>query len=123
MLLTKIEQKKLQSYVIKHMKKNYQLLEESFIDYSTDELTNPIGHSFVKNLIEQDYKQAFSLICTNYNADNKLTFMSQLIGYIFPNVNSNWMKYEILNESFTKRFKQYMKYECKCVEELPNILF
>ena len=123
MLLTKNEQKKLQLFVIDKMKENYQVLEESFIDYSTEELNNPIGQLFIKSLIEKDYKQAFNIICTNYNADNKLIFMEQLVDFFFPLVHQNWMKYEILEESFPKRFEQYMKYECEQVKTLPNIIF
>lgn len=56
MQLTRIEQEKIQSYVIKNMIENQQAIRNQFVDTS-NELT------FIDYMIEKNYKQAFDLCC------------------------------------------------------------
>ena len=96
MLLTRDEQEKLQLYVIKNMIENQQAIRAQFNDYEVD-----FGLQFIDYMIEKKYKQAFDLICANFNVYDSFIFMSHILYYFYPNIVKEQAKYNIFVQTNT----------------------
>lgn len=117
MLLTKTEQEKTQSYVIKNMIEEQQRIRELFEDKEYEQ-------AFIEYMINKDYANAFELCTRVFNVHANIDFMIELLNLFFPNVRRNWAKYYIfVHPSNPDDINKYVTYECKCAEELPQIIF
>jgi hypothetical protein len=120
MLLTKTEQEKIQSYVIKNMIENQQSIRNQ-VDEVDSELL------FIDCMIEKKYKQAFTNICENFICTTDQQFMVNVINFIQPNVNKNWAKYNSLEAlnllDDVDMYDNCLEYNMKEFYKLPNIIF
>lgn len=120
MLLSKSEQEKLQSYVIKNMIENQQSIRNQIDEVDIELL-------FIDYMIKKEYKQAFQIICNDFNMFNSLDFITNITDFIFPKVRNNWAEYYIFGQTDTsddfEMFDKVLDYNCICTKQLPNIIF
>jgi hypothetical protein len=92
MLLTRIEQEKLQSYVIKNMIKEHQQLR-NLLDDPDLEL------QFIEYMIEKKYKAAFELCLSIDNVWLNFNQIQIIINYLDPTINQEISKYYIFDQT------------------------
>ena len=122
MKLISSSQEKLQSYVIENMIGYKQLIRDCFEDKDIEQL-------FIDFMIEKKYKQAFQLCCDCFQVISSVPMIDTLLNYFKPNVNKNWAKYHIMedtnqltNEHITLYDELYV-YTIKQASSLPDIIF
>jgi len=120
MLLTKIEQEKLQSYVIKNMIENQQAIRNQFDD-TNNELT------FIDYMIEKKYKQAFDLCCAVFSVYDSFMFIQHILYYIYPGLSKVQANCSILTQTSTdvdfNLLDKYTMYVYDKYATLSDIIF
>ena len=117
MLLTKTEQEKLQSYVIKNMIENQQAIR-NLLDDPDLEL------QFIEHMIERKYKAALELCLAIDGVWLNVDQIQIIISYLDPTIKQEMSRYHIFDPTDnSNRFDlMYMSIQDK-LNKLPDIIF
>lgn len=122
MKLIESNQEKLQMYVIENMIGYKRLIIDCLKDEETDEL-------FIDYMIEKKYKQAFQLCCDCFQVISSIPMIDTLLNCFKPNVNKNWAKYRImedtnqLTDEHITLYDELYVYTIKQASSLVSIIF
>lgn len=120
MLLTKIEQEKIQSYIENQLIINQQEIRNLFED---PDLELP----FINHMINKNYNWAFKACTEVYNVHGNIQFMRYLLNMFYPSVDRDWARYFILVQTETsddfELFDKCLTNECKAFELMYQAIY